>query len=161
MKKNAFLSIAHRGASAYTPENTIAAFDRALQLGAYHIELDVHSTLDGHAVVIHDDTLDRTTNGNGPVSEEIIATSKHLAITQLCPNASTLTQDIVQRLHNDGFIVRAWGVPSEKVMREVVQYGADGMTINFPDRLIHYLLQMGNIPHLSEEETEVAAPSLR
>jgi glycerophosphoryl diester phosphodiesterase len=51
-----FLVIAHRGASSYAPENTIAAFDLALQMGARHLELDGHLTRDDYLVVIHDDT---------------------------------------------------------------------------------------------------------
>jgi glycerophosphoryl diester phosphodiesterase len=51
-----FLIIAHRGASSYAPENTMAAFDLAIQMGACHLELDVHLTHDDHLVVIHDDT---------------------------------------------------------------------------------------------------------
>lgn len=57
--------IAHRGSSSAAPENTIAAFDLAVQQGADYIELDVQLTMDQHVVVIHDDTVDRTTNGNG------------------------------------------------------------------------------------------------
>ena len=60
--------IAHRGASSYAPENTLASFDLALEMGARHIELDVDLTSDGHVVVIHDDTVDWTTNGSGPVT---------------------------------------------------------------------------------------------
>ncbi len=59
--------IAHRGASGQAPENTILSFRRALQLGAQMIELDVHETLDGNLVCIHDPTVDRTTNGSGEV----------------------------------------------------------------------------------------------
>jgi glycerophosphoryl diester phosphodiesterase len=55
-------NIAHRGASALAPENTLAAFRRALRDGAGMCELDVHLSLDGEVVVIHDDTLERTTN---------------------------------------------------------------------------------------------------
>jgi glycerophosphoryl diester phosphodiesterase len=51
-----FLVVAHRGASSYAPENTIAAFDLALQMGIRHLELEVHLTCDDHDVVIHDDT---------------------------------------------------------------------------------------------------------
>lgn len=57
----------HRGASCAAPENTMAAFERAAEAGADGIELDVHLTSDGHAVVIHDDTVDRTTDGSGKV----------------------------------------------------------------------------------------------
>lgn len=60
--------IAHRGASAETPENTIIAVERAAQLGARWIETDVRLTGDGGLVMVHDDTLDRTTNGTGRVA---------------------------------------------------------------------------------------------
>ncbi len=238
MKRSSFMPIAHRGASAYAPENTFAAFDLALQMGAVHIELDVHPAADGPSVVIHDSTLERTTNGTGPVdqrslaelkaldagswfnskfaneripaytevleryarrahlhteiksnkakfcrqvvdeirnygaekhvtitafecefldevrryapelptgwlvgeiTEGILATAKHMGIAQICPQASTITAEIVRLLHNEGFTVRAWGVPSEDLMRAVVRSGADGMTVNFPDKLIQYL----------------------
>lgn len=58
---------AHRGDSSNAPENTMAAFQRALELGAPSIELDVHPAIDGTLMVIHDDTVDRTTNGSGAV----------------------------------------------------------------------------------------------
>lgn len=60
---------AHRGASAEFPENTLPAFARAVELGADGIELDVHLSSDGIPVVIHDDSVDRTTNGTGAVAE--------------------------------------------------------------------------------------------
>lgn len=62
-------NIAHRGASAYEPENTLRAFARAIEMGATLIELDVHLSQDGQAVVIHDADLSRTTQGEGRVSK--------------------------------------------------------------------------------------------
>lgn len=62
---------AHRGASAVAPENTMSAFRRAVELGADGIELDVQRTADGKLVVIHDETLDRTTSGSGRVVEAV------------------------------------------------------------------------------------------
>lgn len=59
---------AHRGASAEAPENTLAAFGLALQRKADGIELDVHLSADGVPMVIHDETLERTSNGRGRVS---------------------------------------------------------------------------------------------
>lgn len=59
--------IAHRGLSSWAPENTLPAFLRAVEIGADLIELDVTWTSDRELVVLHDDTLDRTTNGSGPV----------------------------------------------------------------------------------------------
>ena len=60
---------AHRGASAYAPENTLPAFALAMEQGADGIELDIHLTKDGELVVIHDEKLDRTTNGTGLVRD--------------------------------------------------------------------------------------------
>jgi len=59
--------IAHRGGPAYKPENTLAAFRNALQIGVDWLEFDVQRTQDGVLVVIHDETVDRTTNGTGRV----------------------------------------------------------------------------------------------
>ncbi len=61
--------VAHRGASRHAPENTLAAFRKAIELGADLIEFDVRQTRDGHLVVMHDDTVDRTTDGRGRVSQ--------------------------------------------------------------------------------------------
>src|SRR5688572_22496951 len=61
--------IAHRGASAYAPENTMAAFSRAHALGAQWIEFDVWLAACGEVVVLHDETLARTTNGYGRVTD--------------------------------------------------------------------------------------------
>lgn len=60
--------IAHRGAAAHAPENTLASFERAKALGAKMVEFDVMLSLDGVPVVIHDMSLERTTNGRGDVS---------------------------------------------------------------------------------------------
>jgi glycerophosphoryl diester phosphodiesterase len=63
------LIFAHRGASVHAPENTLAAFELALEQGAQGIELDVKLSGDGEVVVIHDPTVHRTTDGQGRVSE--------------------------------------------------------------------------------------------
>ncbi len=70
--------VGHRGAMGYRPENTFASYEHALSLGADWIELDVHLTKDGHLAVIHDDTLERTTNGTGLVREKTLAELKTL-----------------------------------------------------------------------------------
>jgi len=64
---------AHRGDSGNAPENTLAAFDRALEMGVPWIELDVHPAQDGTLMVIHDDTVDRTTHGTGAVRDLSVA----------------------------------------------------------------------------------------
>ena len=238
MRHPSFTIIAHRGASAYAPENTLAAFDKALDLGAADVEFDVHFSADGQVVVIHDDTVDRTTNGSGAVAaltlaqlksldagswfaaqfseeriptlvellerykerlhfhievkgraehlsektidlvrdhgwldsvtitsfqkerleearayapeipagwlarevdESMIEQARRLGLAMICPHAGILDGELVDRLHQKGFIVRVWGVGDEDVMRRVVEAGADGMTVDFPDKLASYL----------------------
>ena len=68
-----FIRVAHRGASGLAPENTLAAFAKAVAIGVDAVELDVHATRDGHVVAIHDSTLDRTTDATGKVSELTLA----------------------------------------------------------------------------------------
>ncbi len=243
MSERKFLCVAHRGASSYAPENTFAAFDRALELGANHVELDVHFSRDGHIVVIHDDELDRTTDGSGPVADmtlaelrkldagswfgpeyagerirslaeifeeykgrlhfhieikaraaglasrtadmvrahgliedvtitsfwkpwleetrlyapelttgwlvplgpraawddSIIEQALELGLDQICPRANITTPELVTKLREKGFVVRCQGVYDEELMRHVVGCGADGMTVNFPDKLLEYI----------------------
>ncbi len=69
---------AHRGASGTAPENTLPAFERAIEMGADILEMDVHATSDGHIVVIHDPVVDRVTNGTGRVSELTLEDLKKL-----------------------------------------------------------------------------------
>jgi glycerophosphoryl diester phosphodiesterase len=245
MRARDIMVIAHRGASSYAPENTLAAFELALQMGVRDLELDVHATRDGHIVVIHDENVDRTTDGSGPVAshtlsalkaldagswlaprfsgervptleevferykgqahihteikghatdltkrtvdlirrhgmvaqvtitsfqrarleetrsyapelptgwlvteitDAVIAQARAMGLTQLCPRANTVTPELVDRLRGAGFVVRAWGVANEDLMRAVVTAGADGMTVNFPDKLIAYLKNHGGGP---------------
>ena len=61
--------IGHRGAKAYEPENTLRSIRRALDMGVQAVEIDVHASQDGRLVVIHDATVDRTTNGKGRVAD--------------------------------------------------------------------------------------------
>jgi glycerophosphoryl diester phosphodiesterase len=239
-----FMIIAHRGASSYALENTLAAFDLALQMQIRQIELDVHFSCDGYIVVMHDDTVDRTTNGSGPVagktlaelqaldagswfgvgfageriptlgavlaryqgllhlhieikaraerlsqgtvdlvreygmadqvtitsfqktrlqevrayapalptgwlvaevSDAVIMQARALGLTQICPPAHMVTPELVHRLHAEGFVVRAWGVADEALMRQVVAAGADGMTVNFPDKLLAYVQRQSHL----------------
>jgi len=74
------LKIGHRGAKAHLPENTLASFQKALDLGANGIELDIHACASGELVVIHDFTVDRTTNGSGEVHKMTLAELKSLAV---------------------------------------------------------------------------------
>ena len=72
---------AHRGASAYAPENTLEAFRLAMEQGADGIELDVQMTKDGELVVIHDETIDRVSNGNGAVRDYTLEELKQFSVS--------------------------------------------------------------------------------
>jgi glycerophosphoryl diester phosphodiesterase len=72
------LIVAHRGASGTAPENTLTAFQQALDLGVGALEMDVHLSKDGGVVVIHDDTVERTTNGTGNVRDLTLSQLKEL-----------------------------------------------------------------------------------
>ena len=67
------------------------------------------------------------------------AQSKALGITQICFRGDLATPEFVESIRKAGFQPRAWGVVNEEIMRRVVDSGADGMTINFPDKLLQYL----------------------
>lgn len=72
------LTIGHRGAAGYEPENTLRSFRKAVKLGVDMVELDVHLSKTGDLVVIHDETVDRTTNGNGAVGTITLSELKML-----------------------------------------------------------------------------------
>jgi glycerophosphoryl diester phosphodiesterase len=76
--KNWPVNFAHRGGAGIAPENTLEALREGLRVGAGVLELDVHTTADGHVVVIHDDVVDRTTQGTGPAREMTLAEIKRL-----------------------------------------------------------------------------------
>jgi len=77
---NKIVKIGHRGAKGYEPENTLISFEKAIDMGANGIELDVHLSVDGHLIVIHDETIDRTTNGKGEVNQLTLEELKSFSI---------------------------------------------------------------------------------
>ncbi|MDX5864551.1 glycerophosphodiester phosphodiesterase [Bacillus cereus group sp. BfR-BA-01119] len=77
-QSNYIKNIAHRGASAYAPEHTIAAYKLGQQLKGDYIEIDLQMTKDGYLVAMHDETLNRTTNGTGLVKEHTLEELKQL-----------------------------------------------------------------------------------
>ncbi|NSL66971.1 glycerophosphodiester phosphodiesterase [Bacillus toyonensis] len=79
-QSNHIKNIAHRGASAYAPEHTIAAYKLGQQLKGDYIEIDLQMTKDGHLLAIHDETVNRTTNGKGLVKEHTLEEMKQLNV---------------------------------------------------------------------------------
>ena len=230
-----FVNYAHRGASEYTPENTLLAFYTGVYMGANGIETDVQMTKDGSLVLFHDDTILRLTGAPGSVrdytleqlrqftfenkgltdkivvfedflqqfgwrdltfaieikqagiedktvdmirkygiqsktivtsfmldsvratkqyapeqkvgfltreiNDEMLQQLKDMGAEQFCPEAPDVTAETVARWHAQGFEVRAWGVKDEGLMRQVYDAGAEGMTVNFPDKLTKYIAE--------------------
>lgn len=92
------VKIGHRGAKGYEPENTLIAFGKAINLGVDGIELDVHLSSDGELMVIHDETVDRTTNGKGEVNQLSLKELKALKI-EITEKIPTLNEvlDVVNK----------------------------------------------------------------
>ncbi len=73
--------------------------------------------------------------------DALLAKMKELGIGQLCPKGAALTPEKVAKWHKEGFDVRAWGIKDVSIMKRAYDCGVDGMTVNFPDRLIEYVIQ--------------------
>ncbi len=237
-KNNNFVVYAHRGASAYAPENTKIAFEKAIQLNANGIELDLQKTKDGQIVIFHDDYIDKKSNGVGRIEEytyqellkldfgswfnnkyknekivlfedfarEFLSKDITFAIelkvsgieqetleiinkykmhnniyitsfsydilknvrkidsniklswlvidrinkeniekllkingTQICPKASLVSKEDIEFANKNGVGVRLWGINNEEIMEKVYKLNIEGMTVNFPDKLIKLL----------------------
>ena len=91
------LNIAHRGFRSRYPENTMLAFRKAVEAGCHGIEFDVHLSKDGEAVIIHDETLDRTTDGTGLVAEKSLRELK--ALNAAKPHPETAAFEAIPTLH--------------------------------------------------------------
>ena len=78
------------------------------------------------------------------VDDGVINALVELGVDEICPKASIVTEDKVEKWHRIGFNVRAWGVSDEELMKKVYEAGADGMTVNFPDLLSGYISEKSN-----------------
>lgn len=112
-------TIAHRGASGYAPENTFAAFDIAAEMNADFIELDVQLTKDGQIVVIHDDKVDRTTDGSGFVKDFTLKKLQSLDAgswygAEFKGERIPLLEEVLKRYHSEiGFLIELKGHVSQ------------------------------------------------
>ncbi len=167
--------IAHRGASAERPENTMAAIERAIEVEATGVEIDIRTTRDGHLVLLHDATVDRTTDGRGAVGEMTLEALRQLdAGSWFDPQyagerAPTLAEalaacrgevDVVLDLKEEG------GVYAERIARTVRRYGDAERTVvgvrsleqvELFRRLLPKSPQMGLIPRADAIEDFAAA----
>ena len=71
--------------------------------------------------------------------QETLEMLRQMGVTEYCPEAASMTPELTQKCHEMGLRVRAWGVYDEKWMEHAIRCGAEGMTVNFPDKLTAYL----------------------
>lgn len=132
---------AHRGASGYAPENTMEAFKLAIQQGADGIELDVHLTKDGKVVVIHDDTIDRVSNGRGAVKDMTLRQLRKYSFNNGMKEYGDvkipLLKDVLELVKPTNLVINIELKPSgknnqklvEKVLRQVEKAGMEDRVI--------------------------------
>jgi len=123
------LIIAHRGASAYEPENTLRSVKKALELGADMVEVDVRASRDGHIVVMHDAMVDRTTNGKGYVKDMTLKELKRLN-AGLGEHIPTL-QEVAELMRGKAQLVVEIKVPrtEKKVLQIIKENELDRQTL--------------------------------
>jgi len=123
------LIIAHRGASAYEPENTLRSVKKALELGADMVEVDVRASRDGHIVVMHDAMVERTTNGKGYVKDMTLKELKKLN-AGLGEHIPTL-QEVAKLIRGKAQLVVEIKVPGteKKVLQIIKENGLDRQTL--------------------------------
>lgn len=120
--------IAHRGASGEFPENTVLAFQQALAQGADALELDVRATADGVPVVLHDETVDRTSGGTGPVSQFTLNQLRHLPMPSGQP-IPTL-EEILERFRETPLLIDIKGPGAGGTVAALVKrHGAAGRAV--------------------------------
>ena len=132
------LNIGHRGAMAYRPENTMSSFELAIEQGADMFELDAKLTLDGVVVVMHDNKVNRTTNGRGRISQMTAAELKELTIreTEKIPTLEGVLDRFGDRCEiNIELKAKDVGIPSyelvmkKQLVQKVVFSSFDGMEL--------------------------------
>lgn len=162
---------AHRGASAEYPENTLAAFRRAMELGVEGIELDVHLSADGVPVVIHDETVDRTTDGAGAVAEMSVLELQGLNAGdgEKIPTLGQVLDVVGDSLHVD-IEVKA-NMAGEEVLKELQGRNTRWLISSFDWDVLRYVrtqdadavlwpLTIGATDQAIEVARELSAPAL-
>jgi len=160
-KGDNFTVIAHRGASAYYPENTLPSFEGAIAMGADMVELDVQLTSDKEVVVFHDEKISRCTDGRGRIADHTLAKLKKLnagswfdkkfqntriptlaEVLSVCKNRIAVNIEIKTEAVGKMFL----GGIEEKCLKIVEQSGMNGHVVfsSFDPRAIMHLKQIDN-----------------
>ncbi len=144
---------AHRGASAYAPENTLEAFDLAVKMGADGVELDIHLCRTGEIVVAHDETVNRVSSGSGRIRELSLSELKAFSFNRTHPEYANaripLLSEVFQLLRPTGLSINIelknsivdYPDLERKVLDEIVRY-FDPSRIIFSSFNHHSMLRM-------------------
>ena len=123
------LNIAHRGASGYEPENTLIAFQKALDFKVHGIELDVHLSSDGEVMVIHDETINRTTDGKGLV--------KNFTKLELQKYGIPTLSEVLELVNRKCFInIELKGIGTQKPIVNLIENYISHKNWNYNDFLV-------------------------
>lgn len=133
--------IAHRGEHLKNPENTLAAFAEAARVGADYFELDVRTTADGKLVLMHDATVDRTTNGKGEVARLTFA-----QIRALQPAVPTFDEALEFARGKIGVYVDAKDITAAEVVEHLAKYGLTDKVVIYSGRILAEVQKLE--PHL-------------
>jgi glycerophosphoryl diester phosphodiesterase len=126
---NPILKIGHRGAKGYEPENTLISFQKAIDLNVDGIELDVHLSSDGKIMVIHDETIDRTTPNIGFVKNSTSSDLKELGIPTLI--------DVLNLINRRCFVnIELKGIGTSKPIVELIAHYISEKNWNYTDFLV-------------------------
>jgi glycerophosphoryl diester phosphodiesterase len=126
---NPILKIGHRGAKGYEPENTLISFEKAIQLNADGIELDVHLSLDGEIMIIHDETIDRTSNGKGFVYQFTASELKKYGIPTLI--------EVLELVNRNCFVnIELKGIGTVKAVVELIVHYISEKNWSYTDFLV-------------------------
>ena len=112
---NSILKIGHRGAKGHKPENTLVSFEKAIDLNVDGVELDVHLSSDGKLIVIHDGTIDRTTNGKGLVNQ--------FTASELQKHGIPTLTEVLDLANRQCFVnIELKGIGTEKPVIELIEH---------------------------------------
>ncbi|HQF47278.1 glycerophosphodiester phosphodiesterase [Flavobacterium alvei] len=126
---NQLLKIGHRGVKGYEPENTLISFQKAIDLKVDGIELDVHLSSDGEIIVIHDETIDRTTNGKGLV--------KNFSSLQLKQFGIPTLSEVLELINKQCFVnIELKGIGTSKPVAEFIALFISQKNWNHTDFLV-------------------------
>lgn len=155
------LTWAHRGASGTAPENTLPAFEQAIRAGADGIELDLQRTSDGHLVVCHDETVDRTSNGHGAIVDLTLDELRALDFAHGDPRfvgtRIPLLQEVFELMRPAGLLVnvelkdseeRYWGMDLQAL--------ALAEQMGMADRVLWSSFNHNSLCHLRESDAGAA-----